>query len=30
MFVKTIKFNNNQSCKLVINSVIVDIKNALA
>lgn len=26
VFVKTIKFNYNQSCKLVINSVIVDIK----
>lgn len=30
MFVRTIKFNNNQSCNLVINSVIVDIKHALA
>lgn len=30
MFVKTIKFYNNQSYKLVINFVIVDMKNALA
>lgn len=29
MFVKTIEFNSNQSCKLVINSVIDDIKNVL-